>query len=140
MTQPKINGSTITIPSDLKYLTDAVEFVEEKLRGYGADDPIVADIAISVSELVTNSINHGNQKDTSKPVKITVTQKNGSASIAITDQGTGFNPNEIDDPLAEENLLKDTGRGIFIVKALMDEVDIRNEANGTVIVISKKIK
>lgn len=139
MKKPIITGNTIKIPSDLNYLATVDEFVEGILRGYGADESIIADIAISVSELINNSVNHGNQADSEQPVEVTVNKKGDNVSISITDQGSGFDPGEIADPLAEENLLKNAGRGIFIVKSLMDSIDVETTAKGTIITITKKI-
>ncbi|MBD3402131.1 ATP-binding protein, partial [candidate division GN15 bacterium] len=62
-----------------------------------------------------------------------------SVTIAVADEGGGFNPNEIDDPLKEENLMKEVGRGIFIVESLMDKVDVTVGDKGTTISISKTI-
>lgn len=140
MNNPSINGNSISIPSSLKYLVDVDNFVEGKLRDWGADDSIIADIAISVSELVTNSVRHGNAKKPEDPVIIKVELKGKSAVITINDSGDGFDPEEIANPLDEKNLLKDTGRGIFIVKSLMDDVKVSHDDSGTEVIISKVIK
>lgn len=139
MRKPIITGNTIKIPSDLNYLATVDEFVEGILRDYGADESIIADIAISVSELINNSINHGNQANSDQLVEVTVGRKGDNVSIIITDQGQGFNPDEIDDPLAEENLLKNAGRGIFIVKSLMDSIKVETTDKGTKTTIIKAI-
>lgn len=140
MDKPVIHNNTITIPSDLAYLTVVDEFVEDILRGYGAVESLVADIAISVSELVNNSIAHGNALDSTKSVTVSVKCSNSEVIITITDEGQGFNPDDIESPLDEANLMKDSGRGIFIVQQLMDEVDVDVSDRGTKIVIKKKIK
>ena len=61
MKEPVIKGNTIIVPSSLEYLTNIDDFIEGILRGYGTDDSAIADIAISVSELVNNSVSHGNK-------------------------------------------------------------------------------
>lgn len=139
MSKPIITGNKITITSNTEYLTDVDVFVEDIVRGYGADESVTADIAISVSELVNNAIDHGNKVNPDTQVTIEVSQKDRMVSICVTDQGGGFDPNEIDDPLADENLLKEVGRGIFIVKSLMDKVDIKPTEKGTAVTISKSI-
>lgn len=139
MKKPIITGNTIKIPSDLNYLAVVDEFVEGILRGYGADESIIADIAISVSELINNSVNHGNKAETEQPVEVSVNKNGDNVSISITDQGSGFDPEEIADPLAEENLLKNAGRGIFIVKSLMDSIEVETTDRGTKITITKAI-
>ena len=139
MKKPVISGDTITIPSSQEYLNDVDVFIEGILRGYGADESVIADVAISVSELVNNAINHGNKSSEAKSVKVTISRNGKNISITILDEGEGFNPEEIEDPLADENLLKEAGRGIFIVKSLMDGVKIDQQNGGTAITITKSI-
>lgn len=127
----------MVVPSDQEYLADVDSFLEATLRGYGADESIIADIAISISELVNNAMLHGNRSSPDKAVTIKVSKTNGAVKITVADQGGGFDPTGIDDPLAKENLLKEVGRGIFIVRSLMDSVDIEATRAGTVVTISK---
>ena len=95
MKKPIISGDTITIPSSQEYLTDVDVFIEGILRGYGADESAIADIAISVSELVNNAICHGNVSSDDKPVKVTINRNGTSVTITIHDQGQGFDPEDI---------------------------------------------
>lgn len=134
-----ITGDTIIVPSSTDHVADVDLFVEGLLRGWGADESIIADIAISVSELVNNAIVHGNKADMSKTVSVKVTREKDSAVITITDKGKGFDPDGIANPVADENLLKEVGRGIFIVKSLMDSVAFESVHDGTVITIKKAI-
>ncbi len=140
MQKPQITGNRITIPSNQEFLTDVDMFIEGILRGYGADESIIADIAISVSELVNNAINHGNARNDHKNVVVEINRNTSVVTISVLDEGAGFNPDTLADPLAEENLLKEVGRGIFIVKSLMDTVDIKPSPHGTKIVMTKSIK
>ena len=140
MQKPLINGNRISIPSTQEYLPDVDIFIEGILRGYGINESIIADIAISVSELVNNAIDHGNKKNEEKRVIVTIEKNSDAVSLTVTDEGAGFNPNELDDPLAEENLLKEVGRGIFIVRSLMDKVDIAPSKEGTKITFTRALK
>lgn len=140
MHKPEISGNRITIPSNHEFLPDVDMFIEGILRGFGAAESVIADIAISVSELVNNAIAHGNAGDDSKKVTVEISRSSEVVSISVNDQGSGFNPNELDDPLAEENLMKEVGRGIFIVKSLMDSVNIKPSPSGTKIIMTKSIK
>jgi len=139
MKKPVISGDTITIPSSQEYLNDVDVFIEGILRGYGADESVIADIAISVSELVNNAICHGNKSSGEKTVKVRIVRNGKEINITITDQGHGFDPDTIEDPLADENLLKEAGRGIFIVRSLMDRVQIAEDNGGTAVTITKEI-
>ena len=139
MHEPIIKGNMIIIPSSLEYLTNIDDFIEGILRGYEVEESTIADIAISVSELVNNSVSHGNKSDDGKTVAVSIAKKGDDVEIKIEDQGTGFDPQAISNPLDEENLLKDTGRGIFIVNALMDKVDVQTTKDGTITTITKSI-
>jgi serine/threonine-protein kinase RsbW len=139
MIKPVIRGNSIAIPSDQEFLPDVDIFIEGILRGFGADESIVADIAISVSELVNNAILHGNKSILEKPVTVTISKGNGQVAITVADQGGGFDPSCIESPIDDANLLKEVGRGIFIVKSLMDKVDINASVVGTTIRITKEI-
>ncbi len=139
MIKPEISGNTISVPSDTKFLAAVDDFIEGIIRGWGAKDSLLADIAISVSELVNNAMSHGNQSSSDKPVKVTVARKNGNVRVTVVDEGGGFNPSEIESPLTEENLLKEVGRGMFIVESLMDKVDVKHTDSGTTVTIEKRI-
>lgn len=139
MQKPIITGDTIIVPSNTEHLADVDLFIEGTLRGYGAPESVIADIAISVSELVNNAILHGNRSAPDKNVTVTISRANSSVSIAVADQGDGFNPESIENPIEDDNLLKEVGRGIFIVRALMDKVEITASPRGTTIVITKAI-
>ena len=139
MTGPIIKNNTITIPSLEDYLPDVDNFVEGLLENYGLDRSLIADIAISVTEAVVNAIVHGNKSILEKVVSVTVNRTRTAVEITVVDQGEGFNPDEIDNPIDEANLLKEVGRGIFIVRSLMDEVKIEPSATGTKITLIKNL-
>jgi serine/threonine-protein kinase RsbW len=139
MQKPVITGDTIVVPSNTEHLADVDLFIEGTLRGYGAQESVIADIAISVSELVNNAILHGNRSAPDKDVTVRISREDSSVRISVADQGKGFNPEVIENPIEDDNLLKEVGRGIFIVRALMDSVDIAATAHGTTIVITKAI-
>jgi serine/threonine-protein kinase RsbW len=139
MDKPVISGDTIVIPSDQEFLADVDSFVEGTLRGLGAEESVIADIAISVSELVNNAIVHGNKFARDKSVTVKLAHRNRTLTISVADQGGGFDPGEVPSPLAQENLMKEVGRGIFIVRQLMEQVDIIPSAHGTTIAITKSI-
>lgn len=94
-------------------------------------------LAISVTEIVGNAIVHGNKRNVHKNVTIDFEYKSGRITVNIQDEGKGFDANEIANPLEPENLLKESGRGIFIVRALMDSVEIKNNDIGTLVRLVK---
>jgi len=97
-------------------------------------------LAISVTEIVGNAIVHGNKQDKNKKVTIDFEYKNDTIIVSIQDEGKGFSEGEIANPLEPENLLKESGRGIFIVRALMDQVDFIGTKTGTRVRLVKKTK
>ncbi len=140
MKKPTIIENTIKIPSSQEYLPDVDSFLEGILRGYGIEESLIADIAISVTEMVNNGIIHGNKSDINKEVAVSILYKNSVLEITIIDQGEGFNPNGIENPIDDRNLLREVGRGIFIVNSLMDDVrfDVQY-SKGTRVILSKHL-
>ena len=139
MDKPTISGDTIKIPSALDYLAEVDTFVEDLLRRYGVDESAIADIAISVSELVNNAVCHGNKSSPDKKVTVKVGKEDSSVKISVADEGTGFDPDSIESPISDENLLKQVGRGIFIVKSLMDSIEFKLSEKGSLVVITKAV-
>ena len=78
---------------------------------------------MAVREAVTNAVLHGNRQDEDKTVDISLKSLPDAVEISVHDQGPGFNPEEVPDPTAQENILKASGRGIFFMRTFMDEVD-----------------
>ena len=139
MKKPIIVDNIIRIPSQEEFLPDVDSFIEGILRGFGTEETTIADIAICVTELVNNSIIHGNKSDPNKEVTVEIGKNNDMVEITIIDEGKGFDAEHLDNPIDEKNLLKEVGRGIFIVRSLMDRVDIDFLEHGTRIRIAKKI-
>jgi serine/threonine-protein kinase RsbW len=139
MEKPKILPDGIIIPSSTDYLADVDSYVESRLRQAGIEESTVTDLAISVSELVNNAILHGNSSDHTKTVDIRVSFANSSVTITVTDQGRGFDPESLENPLDDDNLLREVGRGIFIVKNFVDDVRVKAvPSGGTRVEITKK--
>ncbi len=130
----------LVIPSDPHRIAEADEFLERHLRERGVPESLVTDLAIAATELVNNAIVHGNKQDLSKTVTLSVLLTSTDVEIRVTDQGEIFDPKAVPDPLAEENLLKEVGRGIFIVRSLMDSVEYeRGPDGGNVVVVRKSL-
>ncbi len=130
----------LTVPSIPDRITQVDEFLEANLQKAGIADEIISDIAIAVTEIVNNAIDHGNAGDPEKMVKMNVTISAEEVAIEVTDEGGGFDPGAVADPLAEENLLREVGRGIFIVRHLMDTVSINGvPGKGTTVRAVKKL-
>jgi serine/threonine-protein kinase RsbW len=134
----KKKNDQIVIPSSLDYLPKVDEYVEGKLKKLGVDEDRLADIAVSVTEAVTNAVLHGNKNDLKKKVQIKLKADSSRVEITVEDEGNGFNPESIQSPIEKGNLLKEAGRGIFILKSLMDKVDfIVMPQKGTIVKMTK---
>ena len=93
------------------------------------------DVEVALREALANAIIHGNHKDPRKHIHVSCRCELDEVSISVRDEGNGFDLNEIADPTSPENIKSDHGRGIFMMKALMDEV--RFEGAGTVVQMRK---
>ena len=89
------------------------------------------DILISLTEAVNNAIIHGNKADESKKVKIDMQEEKSGIAVSVTDEGQGFDPEEVPDPTSPENLECCGGRGVFIMSSLADKLSYIN--NGTTV-------
>ncbi len=89
------------------------------------------DIEIAVAEAVANSILHGNKNDITKMVEVEINVTNTQLEISFLDQGKGFDPNAVPDPTTPENILKGSGRGIHIIKSIVDKLDFEFTNKGT---------
>ncbi len=116
---------------------DMVDFVEtvggHVSREIGLDGDAIHWVCVSIRECVINAIKHGNQHDASKRVFVefhTVLDTVPEMMIRVRDEGKGFDPEEVADPLAPENLLKGSGRGIFLIRNFMDDVQLQRAPEG----------
>jgi len=131
----------IEIPSTLDFLPGVDEFIEKTLKKLKMKKDQIADVAISVSEAVTNAVVHGNKNDITKKVKVSVKTNPAGVEITVEDEGRGFDPSSIASCLEDENLLKHAGRGILILNSLMDKVEIIcGPDHGTKVKMIKYIK
>ena len=130
-------NQTFSFPSDVEYL-EKIEKASSKIAmEAGFDESTVDDISIALTELVNNAIHHGNKNDVNKKVTVSFEVDDKKITISISDQGRGFSPNSVSDPIHPDNLMADNGRGIYLVRALMDDVDYKINETGTKVVISK---
>ena len=116
-------------------MLDFVQVVTDHLgRLAGLDDDAVHWVGVAVRESVINAIKHGNAGDERKRVHIDFTPIqdacSGGLSLRVRDEGDGFDPSILPDPLAPENVLKSSGRGIFLIRSFMDEVVLRPAPEG----------
>jgi serine/threonine-protein kinase RsbW len=128
----------------LETLFDSVNLAEKfclriaESSGFSEDD--CYKIAMAVHEAVINALRYGNEEQRHKKITVIVEVDLEKFVIHIVDQGRGFSLADIPNPLTEENLLKTSGRGIFIMRAFMDEFDVRRSSEGGAeIVMAKRL-
>jgi serine/threonine-protein kinase RsbW len=130
----------LDMASRFEMLDVAQTVLTQLCKVVGFEDEVTHYMAVAVRESVVNAIKHGNGADESKRVEVLFTLRDHSLEVQVKDQGEGFEPEEIPDPLAPENLLKAYGRGIFFMKQFMDEVTYSFPKNGgTVVRMLKKV-
>ena len=114
--------------------------VEASLDQLELDDELSNSSGTAVREAVANAIEHGNGGDPDKQVQVTLGLEGGDIVIEVRDEGPGFDPGSLPDPLASENLLRPSGRGIFFMKKFMDRIDYSFEPEGgTVVTLRKRV-
>ena len=124
-------------------MVDVVQVVSDHVgRMMGLDDDGLHWLGVAVRESVINAIKHGNANDARKHVHVEVAPLEAESPpgvwIRVRDEGPGFDPSCLPDPLAPENLLKTSGRGIFLIRSFMDEMHVRRAAEGGMEVVMVK--
>jgi serine/threonine-protein kinase RsbW len=129
-------GGTIRLQIRSNFsMLDVIQVVSDRLGQIGGlDEDATHWIGVAVRESVINAIKHGNREDAHKLVTVEFSFAPESAPlelvVRVLDQGEGFDPDVIADPLAPENLLKASGRGIFFMRSFMDDVTLRRRSEG----------
>lgn len=125
----------LIISSDLEQLEKVHEFIYSICQENQISDDDEFKINLAVSEAVSNSIIHGNRNEYEKNVEINFKLMDNEITISISDEGEGFDIESAPDPTTEENLLKESGRGIFLIKKYMHSVYIdQNSSRNTLII------
>jgi serine/threonine-protein kinase RsbW len=125
--------------STLESVNKAEEMADKAASQAGFDEDARGGISMAVREAMINAVMHGNGYSADKRVKLSFEKSGGNLVITIRDEGAGMDPGEIPDPLAPENLMKQSGRGIFLMRAFMDDVKFRKLEPGTEITLIKRV-
>lgn len=129
----------LEINSDPNKLPLVEEFLEEISAGAIIEKAQLNNLLLAVNEAISNAMIHGNKASLDKKVSVKVEIDESSLRVYIKDEGKGFNPEEIPDPTSPENIFRDSGRGLYIMKSCMDEVSYNFTAEGTELVLSMKL-
>ncbi len=133
-----------TVTLDIASRIEMLEMVQTVLAHVsswaGFDEESSHYMSVAIRESVVNAIKHGNRSDASRRVGVSFRFDGDVLNVEVSDQGKGFDPSGVGDPLAEENLLKADGRGIFFMRSFMDEVAyVFPEGGGTTVRMVKRL-
>lgn len=126
-TENKMKYRMLTISSNPNNILEVESYLKRLDFDFGFQSEKYADILISLTEAVNNAITHGNKNDESKKVHIHVREKNNGLAFCVTDEGGGFNPSRVPDPTCDENIECCGGRGVYIMKALSDDITFEDD-------------
>lgn len=126
----KITYELASTYEELERVEHLLNELQEKL---GFDDEFYARLMLTVSEAATNAVVHGNELDASKKATIVAEADENTLTVTTTDEGAGFVPEKVPNPLAEENLLKTSGRGVFLMQEYADETEYQNDGRTLVL-------
>ena len=130
----------LTIGSRFENIELVKVVLDDCMQRFRVDDDARHWIEMAMREAVANAIKHGNQQDPTKRVEVGLSVENGEIILTVADEGRGFDPGAVGDPLAPENRFKRDGRGIFYMKSFMDAVDYESRPHGgTVLTLRKRI-
>lgn len=123
------------VSSDPEILPELEEYIIKIAKEVNLDDSKINNLALSFSEAISNCMKHGNRFDKSKTVSITVNINDSKLTIVLKDEGKGFDLKAVPDPTKPENILKDSGRGIHIMKNFLDDLRYNFTPTGTEVIL-----
>lgn len=124
------NELVLELPTDIRSIEHAVEYVMQRCRSCDEHARrLRLNFRVGLTEALSNAMAYGNGHDPAKRVLVEVTLSEGRIEARVTDQGRGFNPSAVPDPTCPENLTKCGGRGLFLMRQLLDEVTFNDRGN-----------
>lgn len=130
---------SFTLDSSLDSVNKVELTAEQTAQRAGFDEDTATHVAMAVREAAVNAVLHGNDYDPAKQVTASFENNGKSLIFSVADQGKGVDWEHLPDPLAPENLLRGTGRGIFLIRSFMDEVHFRQLEPGTELTLIKHL-
>jgi serine/threonine-protein kinase RsbW len=136
----RMNRVSYSLDSTLESVNKVEQAALQMATKAGFDQDACDSIGLAVREAAVNAVLHGNKYDPNKKVNVSYEMDGDSLIIKVADQGKGLKEQDVPDPLAPENLMKQSGRGIFLIRSFMDEVSIRELEPGTELTMIKHLK
>lgn len=113
---------TLNIPADIEAMAQVESLIDSVCAKLGVNEDFYGNVLIAVTEAVTNAIDHGSNKNKMLDVRVLVGDESKEFCFNIKDEGRGFDFTNLEDPTSPDNILKENGRGIFLMRNLADEV------------------
>lgn len=133
---PMENDLVLELPSDVRSIEHAVEYVVRRCHACERHaHRLRLNFRVGLTEALSNAMLYGNAHDPSKRVRVEVTVSEGAIQARITDQGRGFDPCTVPDPTCPDNIMKSGGRGLFLMRQLLDEVHYNDMGNQVTLVL-----
>jgi serine/threonine-protein kinase RsbW len=132
-----MNRVSYTLDSTLESVNRVEQTAQQFAARAGFDPDSCDTIGLAAREAAVNAVLHGNRYDASKKMLVSYEAQDDALTIKIADQGSGLRDEDIPDPVAPDNLMKQSGRGIFLIRSFMDEVRIRQLEPGTEVTMIK---
>ena len=139
MTESSKTKRSFRLSSTMESVSKVEAAADELAAGAGLDEDQRFHVVMAMREAAINAVLHGNEYDSTRAIEVSLENTGASLVFKIADQGQGFDPERVPDPLAAENLLRGTGRGIFLIRSLMDEVHFRQLHPGTELTLIKHL-
>lgn len=126
----------LELPNDLRAIEAAVNYLIDRAQEVGFNkERLRLNLRVGMTEALANAMLYGNCRDPRKRVRIDAKLASGSLTIRVTDEGRGFNPATVGDPTIGRNRLRASGRGIFLIRKLMDRVEFNERGNSITMVL-----
>jgi serine/threonine-protein kinase RsbW len=126
----------LELPNDVRAIEHAVDYVLQRCGSCtGHERKIRLNFRVSLTEALSNAMLYGNDQDPGKRVRLEVVLGEDEIRVRVTDEGAGFDPGQVPDPTSPANLVKPGGRGLFLMRQLMDEVHYNERGNSVELVL-----
>lgn len=138
--RPASGKRSIILPSAPKEIARVEAFLLSANRSMHLDDGTLYRLLVAVTEAVNNAILHGNESNPSKSVRLQLQYSTKWVTIRVEDEGPGFDATTLPDPLDQRNLLKEHGRGVFLIRSLVDTVEFVTTKGGSAIIMKVNLE
>ena len=128
---------SLKLASDFQSIATIEKLIDKVCSSIGVNEESYGNVLIAVTEAVNNAIQHGNKQNRALKIDVSVLDSTKNICFSVKDEGPGFDFNNLPDPTSPDNILKENGRGIFLMKNLADKVEFTDEGNKVSLFFSK---